>query len=72
MVIPEFAAIGSPDSIIADVFGDSQCCCGGPAEIVMHGYAENRRDLSICRRCALQLARKLIEDLCALDGDRHG
>ena len=42
------------------------------AEIVMHGYAENGADVVLCRQCALQLTRKLAEDLCeVIDGDRH-
>jgi len=39
-------------------------------EIIMWGYAEG--DVALCRSCALQLARKLLEDLCELAGDRHG
>lgn len=42
------------------------------AEIEMIGYAERPAALCLCQSCALQLSRKLLEDLCALDGDRHG
>ena len=47
------------------------CNCGSPAEIVMQGYAANA-DNNLCVSCALQLARKLTEDLCELTaGGRH-
>ena len=41
------------------------------AEIMMLSYVRGR-EIILCRGCALQLSRKLLEDLCALDGDRHG
>jgi hypothetical protein len=46
--------------------------CEKQAEIFMTGYAENSSNLVLCRACALQLSRKLLEDLCELAGDRHG
>ena len=46
--------------------------CGEPADLEMHGYAEDGRNVFLCAFHALQLARKLTEDLCALAGDRHG
>jgi hypothetical protein len=46
-------------------------CSKKPSEIVMFGYCGDA-GIVLCRSCALQLARKLLEDLCELDGDRHG
>ena len=43
-----------------------------PAEIEIWGYAQREANIRLCRHDALQLARKLTEDLCAIDGDRHG
>lgn len=40
--------------------------------IFLTGYAENRSDIVLCKFCAIQLARKLLEDVCDLEGDRHG
>jgi hypothetical protein len=40
--------------------------------IHIHGYASDDAVMDICQCCALQLARKLLEDLCDLLGDRHG
>jgi hypothetical protein len=58
---------------------ECSACQDQPAIIRMHGYARpdtNGRDvapLELCRNCALQLLRKLSEDLCeAITGDRHG
>lgn len=45
------------------------------AAIEMHGYSEGKGGSSaLCASCALQLARKLLEDLCELltVGGRHG
>jgi hypothetical protein len=47
----------------------SACDKKKPA-IFMHSYSKD--ELALCRFCALQLQRKLAEDLCALAGDRHG
>jgi hypothetical protein len=48
-------------------------CAVRDAVIEMHGYAEETRSAYLCRDCALQLARKLLEDLCeVVTGDRHG
>lgn len=40
----------------------------------MTGYSDNPplNSFVLCRHCALQLARKLLEDLCDIDGNRHG
>lgn len=40
------------------------------ATILMWGYGET--DLELCTKCATQLARKLLEDVCACNGARHG
>lgn len=47
------------------------CWCGSDAKITMHCYADN---LDLCTDCALQLVRKITEDLCELltAGGRHG
>lgn len=46
-------------------------CAKEVAEIHFHGYSEN--DINLCRNCALQLSRKLLEDLCeVITEDRHG
>ena len=47
------------------------CNCGEPAEIRMNSYAEEGW-ICLCSSCATQLARKLLEDLCDILGDRHG
>lgn len=48
-------------------------CCGGAALIEMHGYGKAGGSSRLCTDCAMQLARKLVEDLCALltKGGRH-
>lgn len=48
--------------------------CGAPAEIEMHGYIEGDTSCNWCAGCALQMARKLLGDLCELltKGGRHG
>jgi hypothetical protein len=40
----------------------------------MHSYADKDGDLFLCMDCALQLVRKITEDLCELltAGGRHG
>jgi hypothetical protein len=50
------------------------CCgCGDEVpELFYHGYADKGAAIALCRRCAHQLARKILEDLCDLDGDRYG
>jgi hypothetical protein len=45
--------------------------CDRRAEIVMRCYTYGD-DVLVCRHHALQLSRKLLEDLCDIDGDRHG
>ena len=47
-------------------------CNKKPGELFMTGYGVDGADLILCRSDALQLARKLLEDLCELDGGRHG
>ena len=47
-------------------------CSLRPVEIQMMGFALNDADILLCGHCAQQLARKLLEDLCALAGDQHG
>jgi|1186.fasta_scaffold65551_2 hypothetical protein len=46
--------------------------CHGTSTIAITGYSRDGFDL--CSDCALQLARKLMEDLCELltRGGRHG
>lgn len=46
--------------------------CEAPATIVMNGYGAP--SVHCCADCALQLVRKLIENLCELitKGGRHG
>jgi hypothetical protein len=49
--------------------------CDRKSEILMMGYAGDEGDgenIELCRYCALQLVRKLSEDLCELiDGNRY-
>ena len=70
MVLPQ-AKESPTDALVLEQWGGF-CLqdCSRPGEIVMIGYAES--EIRLCRQHALQLARKLLEDLCALDGDRHG
>jgi len=46
--------------------------CGKETRIVMSGYSNE--NVEVCDECALQLARKLTEDLCELltEAGRHG
>jgi len=46
--------------------------CPGP--IWMVGYADDGAGLFLCADCAMQLVRKIMEDLCELRtmGGRHG
>jgi hypothetical protein len=50
------------------------CNCGAPAALVMHGYAWDSGNNSLCTDCGLQLVRKVMEDICELisKGGRHG
>jgi hypothetical protein len=50
------------------------CACDSEATVKMHGYAEDNRDIFLCSDHALQLVRKITEDLCELltKGGRHG
>lgn len=47
-------------------------CHDTTADIMMRCYAKNNEDLLLCVMCATQLARKLLEDICATNGDRYG
>jgi hypothetical protein len=49
-----------------------QCLKKAEIMIIMTGYSTDDVLVQVCRSCALQLARKLLEDVCDLDGDRHG
>lgn len=55
---------------------DEACghCNERAGEIRIWGYAPNETTLELCRDCAKQLARMLLEDICAIDskGGRHG
>lgn len=56
-------------------YWDDYLCCScekKQAEIAMIGYAENNENIVLCKDCATQLARKLLEDVCDLNGDRYG
>lgn len=47
--------------------------CDKPADILMMGYAEEEAAIELCAEHATQLARKLLEDICALSpSGRHG
>lgn len=46
--------------------------CDHVAQIEMRGYANNLEDIYLCEFHALQLVRKILEDLCELKGDRNG
>lgn len=50
------------------------CNCGKPTAIVINSYAQDGVNNFLCTDCALQLVRKLSEDLCELltIGGRHG
>ena len=56
--------------------GAAKTCggCDAPAEIQMNGYGGPDERVAWCAQCALQLARKILEDLCELHtkGGRHG
>jgi hypothetical protein len=62
---------------MVEIFGGTlptcSSCANADAVIEMHGYAEETASVFLCRDCALQLTRKLLEDLCeVVTGDRHG
>lgn len=47
--------------------------CDEESFTVMRGYAVGYTDIVLCRDCAMQLLRKLSEDLCEFTkGGRHG
>jgi hypothetical protein len=49
--------------------------CGNDAVITMHGYGDSENgECNWCADCAMQLVRKIMEDLCELltKGGRHG
>jgi hypothetical protein len=58
---------------IKSLIGSNNKCTQGnaPAAIWINGYTVNA-DLFLCMFHAQQLARKLLEDICDLAGDRHG
>lgn len=65
--------------MLATKYGDMgyrvhACGCGREAKIVLIGYANKRESNDLCADCALQVIRKLSEDLCELQtfGGRHG
>ena len=47
------------------------CRCGKPGVLEIWGYTEDE-DMVLCRFCAHQVVRKILEDLCEIEGDRHG
>lgn len=60
-----------PDSVLCP----QTCtyCKKAMGHIYIYGYASDGADLFLCRDCALQLSRKLLEDLCEIiTGDRNG
>lgn len=62
----EMQAEGAPE-----MPGNCTACSSNDATIEMHGYTET--SMRVCRNCALQLARKLLEDLCeVITDDRNG
>lgn len=52
--------------------GICRACEKFPSELIYNSYTGNDEDIILCRHCSLQLSRKILEDLCDLDGDRHG
>lgn len=49
--------------------------CQEPAVVTMHGYGDSKNGgCNWCADCAMQLVRKIMEDLCELltKGGRHG
>jgi hypothetical protein len=60
------------DAVLCEFKQACVACEERLAEIYMWGYAENHAHVMLWPRCALQLARKLLEDLCAAEGDRRG
>ena len=62
-------------SMLKESFGSvPRCQCKRPAAIGMLCYAHNDEGLFLCSDCALQLVRKITEDLCELltRSGRHG
>ena len=60
---------------LPDVFTDTKTCTGcekRKASLYYLGYAEDQAFVFLCAFCATQLARKILEDVCDLNGDRHG
>jgi hypothetical protein len=57
--------------LIRDVnLNQNGCCheCNAPATILYISHFT----ILLCTNCAIQVSRKLLEDVCALKGDRHG
>jgi hypothetical protein len=62
-------------TMFKEIFGSvPHCECKRPAAIEMHGYAHKDQSIFLCSDCALQLVRKITEDLCELltRGGRRG
>jgi len=55
-----------------EAFYSDRCNCGKVSEIELRDYVQGGALLALCRACANQVIRKLAEDVCALDGARHG
>lgn len=58
------------DAVMDAVCGN----CGQVAEILIISFSDRKGGLTWCSDCAMQLARILLEDICALrsKGGRHG
>ena len=66
--------IQDADQALGQRMKDDACQgCGQPATIFMTGDSRETGGLVWCSDCALQISRKLLEDLCALltKGGRH-
>lgn len=73
MYIYEIDKQGRPmDAVLCEFKEPCVACKTRLAEIYMWGYAQKHAHIILCPPCALQLARKLLEDLCAVEGDRSG
>jgi hypothetical protein len=59
------------DAVLCEFKQTRVACEERLEEIYTWGYAENHAHVMPRPRCALQLARKLLEDLCAGEGDRR-
>lgn len=58
--------------LVKDGMSPQKCGhCGKDAPILIIGYGLESEG-GLCKFHALQLARILLEDVCELEGDRHG